>query len=396
MLATGELVNGRYRILHKVGQGGMSVVYLARDEVENRQWAVKEVRREGVQDFRVVEQGLITETNMLIRLNHPNLPRIVDVIENEERFLIVMDFIDGISLKDRLGETGVFFQEDVIRWGKQLCDVLSYLHSQEPPIIYRDLKPANIMLKPDGNIELIDFGTAREYKTGNQEDTINIGTVGYAAPEQYGGMGQSDARTDIYCLGVTLYQLVTGKNPCEPPYLIVPIRHWNPELSAGLEAVILKCTQTDPVDRFQSCDEVYQALEQWCGDGWDMDGGNVRPRKPGFLERLFGGRSGKGRATQPSGTEMPAEQYRGDAQGWQDEVSGWQERPAGWQEEPAGGQDRASGWQPDAARYQGEAPGGQASYGEDDTALLLPKESVPVGRFVLIKDIVEIHTDEVI
>ena len=110
----------------------------------------------------------------------------------------------------------------MIKWAKQLCDVLGYLHSQNPPIIYRDMKPANIMLKPDGNVVLIDFGTAREYKENNIEDTTCLGTMGYAAPEQFGGMGQTDARTDIYCLGATMYHLVTGMNPCEPPYEIRP------------------------------------------------------------------------------------------------------------------------------------------------------------------------------
>ena len=119
------------------------------------------------------------------------------------------------------------------------------------------------MLKPDGNISLIDFGTAREYKEKNLADTTCLGTVGYAAPEQFGGMGQTDARTDIYCLGATLYHLVTGKNPCEPPYEIRPIREINPNLSSGLERIILKCTQRDPNDRYQSAAELMYALEHY-------------------------------------------------------------------------------------------------------------------------------------
>lgn len=146
---------------------------------------------------------------------------------------------------------------------KQLCDVLGYLHSQNPPIIYRDMKPANIMLKPDGNITLIDFGTAREFKEKNLADTTCLGTMGYAAPEQFGGMGQTDGRTDIYCLGATLYHLVTGKNPCEPPYEIRPIREINPSLSGGLERIILKCTQPNPANRYQNAAELMYALEHY-------------------------------------------------------------------------------------------------------------------------------------
>ena len=263
MLEIGSLVDGKYKILNKVGQGGMSVVYLAMNEKANKQWAVKEVRKDGVLDFESVKQGLVAETDILKKLNHPNLPSIIDVIDTEDSFIIIMDYIQGNSLNRALEEFGAQPQEMVIAWAKQLCDVLGYLHSRTPAIIYRDMKPANVMLKPDGNITLIDFGTAREYKEKNLADTTCLGTVGYAAPEQFGGMGQTDARTDIYCLGATLYHLVTGMNPCEPPYEIKPIREINPTLSSGLERIIQKCTQRNPEDRYQSCAELMYALEHY-------------------------------------------------------------------------------------------------------------------------------------
>ena len=263
MLEIGSLVDGKYKILNKVGQGGMSVVYLAMNEKANKQWAVKEVRKDGIKDFEVVKQGLVAETDILKKLNHPHLPSIIDVIDTEDSFIIIMDYIQGNSLNKALDEYGAQPQEYVIDWAKQLCDVLGYLHSRTPAIIYRDMKPANIMLKPDGNVTLIDFGTAREFKEKNLADTTCLGTVGYAAPEQFGGMGQTDARTDIYCLGATLYHLVTGMNPCEPPYEIKPIREINPALSSGLERILLKCTQRDPNDRYQSAAELMYALEHY-------------------------------------------------------------------------------------------------------------------------------------
>ena len=263
MLEIGSLVDGKYKILNKVGQGGMSVVYLAMNEKANKQWAVKEVRKDGVKDFEVVKQGLVAETDILKKLSHPNLPSIIDVIDTEDSFIIIMDYIQGNSLNKALEEFGAQPQENVIEWAKQLCDVLGYLHTRTPPIIYRDMKPANVMLKPDGNVTLIDFGTAREFKEKNLADTTCLGTVGYAAPEQFGGMGQTDARTDIYCLGATLYHLVTGMNPCEPPYEIRPIRQINPALSSGLERIIMKCTQRDPNDRYQSAAELMYALEHY-------------------------------------------------------------------------------------------------------------------------------------
>ena len=263
MLEIGSLVDGKYKILNKVGQGGMSVVYLAMNEKANKQWAVKEVRKDGVLDFESVKQGLVAETDILKKLSHPNLPSIIDVIDTEDSFIIIMDYVQGNSLNRALEEFGAQPQEMVIAWAKQLCDVLGYLHSRTPAIIYRDMKPSNVMLKPDGNITLIDFGTAREYKEKNLADTTCLGTVGYAAPEQFGGMGQTDARTDIYCLGATLYHLVTGMNPCEPPYEIKPIREINPRLSSGFERIIQKCTQRNPEDRYQSCAELMYALEHY-------------------------------------------------------------------------------------------------------------------------------------
>ena len=263
MLEIGSLIDGKYKILNKVGQGGMSVVYLAMNEKANKQWAIKEVRKDGVKDFEIIKQGLVAETDLLKKLSHPSLPSIIDVIEGPDTFLIVMDYIQGNPLSKALEEYGAQPQEYVIEWAKQLCDVLEYLHTRTPPIIYRDMKPANIMLKPDGNICLIDFGTAREFKEKNLADTTCLGTVGYAAPEQFGGMGQTDARTDIYCLGATLYHLVTGRNPCDPPYEILPIRQVNPALSSGLERIIQKCTQRNPDDRYQSCAELMYALENY-------------------------------------------------------------------------------------------------------------------------------------
>lgn len=263
MLQIGSLVDNKYKILSVVGRGGMSVVYLAINERANKTWAVKEVRKDGVCDFEAVKQGLVVETDMLKRLNHPHLPSIIDVIDTEDSFLIVMDYIEGKSLQSVLKSGGAQPEERVLEWGKQLCDVLGYLHSRQPAIIYRDMKPANIMLKPDGNITLIDFGTAREFKNRAMvEDTTCLGTRGYAAPEQFGGRGQTDARTDIYCVGATLYHLLTGHSPAEPPYEIKPLGYWNPQyIGTGIEKVILKCCQQDPDARYQNCAELMYALE---------------------------------------------------------------------------------------------------------------------------------------
>lgn len=263
MLEIGSLVDGKYKILNVIGHGGMSVVYMAINEKANKTWAVKEVRKDGRLNFEEVKQGLTVETNMLKKLRHENLPSIIDVIEDEDAFIIVMDYIEGKPLSDAIQEHGAQSQEDVLKWAKQLCKVLGYLHSQTPAIIYRDMKPSNVMLKPDGNLVLIDFGIAREYKEQNLADTTCLGTIGYAAPEQFGGRGQTDARTDIYCLGATLHHLITGQDPCKPPYTRYPIRHYNASLSTGLEKILVRCTQDNPEERYQSCAELLYDLEHY-------------------------------------------------------------------------------------------------------------------------------------
>ena len=262
MLEIGSVVDGKYKILSEIGHGGMSVVYLAINERANKTWAVKEVRKDGTADFATVQQGLVAETEMLKKLSHPHLPSIIDVIDREDSFLIVMDYIEGKSLESVLKHSGAQSPDKVIEWAKQMCDVLGYLHSRTPPIIYRDMKPANIMLKPDGSTVLIDFGTAREFKTGRIEDTTCLGTRGYAAPEQFGGRGQTDARTDIYCLGATIYHLLTGHSPCEPPYEIKPLGYWNPDFDgSGFEKLVMRCTRQNPDERYQNCAELMYALE---------------------------------------------------------------------------------------------------------------------------------------
>ena len=277
MLQIGSYVDGKYKVLSMIGQGGMSVVYLALNEKANKTWAIKEVRKDGTQDFTTVKQGLIVETNILKSLNHKYLPSIIDVIDDGDSFLIVMDYIQGKSLdkilKVSLEQDGLpIALDDVISWGKQLCEVFYYLHTRPTPIIYRDMKPGNVMLKPDGEICVIDFGTARTFKQGNLEDTTCLGTPGYASPEQYGGNGQSTPKSDIYCLGATLHHLITGRNPSATPFNFPKITQCRPTLVdevnredmnklLGLEMIIEKCTQYEPEDRYEYCLEMLYDLE---------------------------------------------------------------------------------------------------------------------------------------
>ena len=259
MAEIGSVIDNKYEILKELGRGGMSIVYLAMDKRLNKQWAVKEIRKKGSgKNDEIVVNSLLAEANMMKRLDHPALPRIVDIIDNGITIYVVMDYIEGESLDKILNEYGAQSEELVIGWAKQLCDALSYLHSQKPSIIYRDMKPANVMLKPEGNIKIIDFGIAREYKEQNLADTTVLGTKGYAPPEQYSG--QTDPRSDIFAIGMTMHHLLTGIDPRNgEPY--APVRQWNPELSEGIEMIIDKCVQPAAENRYQSCEDLLYDLE---------------------------------------------------------------------------------------------------------------------------------------
>ena len=280
MLEIGQVIEGKYKIEKMLAHGGMSNIYICRNILTDREWVIKEAKSEEGD----MMQSLIVEANVLKMLNHPKLPQIIDIIKDDKMFLIVMEYVPGKSLKDLLAG-GARSEAEVIDWGIQLCDVFGYLHSMNPPIIYRDLKPANIILQPNGQIKLIDLGTARAYKMNSTEDTICLGTKGYAAPEQYGKLGQTDPRTDIYTIGATLFHLVTGKHPQDCPAEFPMIRNINPALSEGLENIIAKCAQTNPGMRYQNCVELREDLLKEASAG----SGASKAAMVGFFASLFCG-----------------------------------------------------------------------------------------------------------
>jgi hypothetical protein len=251
------LFEGKYRILGTLGQGGMGRVYLAENIKLGSLWAIKQISK-----THAAGSAFPAESNILRKLNHPSLPRIFDIVEDESSYYIIVDYIEGESLDKKLREYGSFPEETVLEWAKQICDVLVYLHEFKPnPIIYRDLKPSNIILTGDGTIKLIDFGIAREYKKESSGDTIYIGTRGYAAPEQYGS-GQTSAVTDIYSFGVTVYEILTGEGPASNSAGIKQGLYGHSRISTEMMHIIEKCTRIDPSQRFQSSRELLECLNK--------------------------------------------------------------------------------------------------------------------------------------
>ena len=208
----------------------------------------------------VVYDSVMQETHMMMKLEHPCIPHIIDLIENENYLFIIREYVEGRTLNSIVGENGPMPVETAINIAKEICGTLHYLHTLTPPHIHRDIKPANIILALDGTVKLIDFGIMRLYDPKKTMDTVWLGTKGYAAPEQYGGLGQTDVRTDIYGLGMTLFSLVTGINPNDPPYEIKPIRQINPALPKRLDEIICKCIEPNPDKRYQSATLLLTAL----------------------------------------------------------------------------------------------------------------------------------------
>lgn len=262
-LQEGSLLGGRYEILEIVGKGGMGTVYRARDNRLEIIVAVKEMqeRAETSHELEAAVRQFEREAKLLAQLTHPNLPRVTDYFVDGTRWYLIMEFIQGSTLESRLRECEgqPLPLMDVLSWGIQLADVLDFLHTQNPPIVFRDMKPANVMLQQDGVIRLIDFGIARRFQAGATKDTLLYGSPGYSPPEQY-GRSQTDPRCDIYALGATLHHLLTGRDPAITPFKFPPLRSLSTAFPPSLETLIARCVEMEPEKRVQSAAEVRDSL----------------------------------------------------------------------------------------------------------------------------------------
>jgi serine/threonine protein kinase len=274
-LESGALLHDRYRIVSLIGQGGMGAVYLCQDvRLPGRSCAVKEIRLplglspdsgkgESGQGEKAVRAQFHREASTLARLDHPNLPKVSDFFSVEDRDYLVMDYVPGTDLLEVVREARrkgrALPEAQVLGWMEQLCDALSYLHRRDPPVLHRDVKPANVKLTPEGTIKLVDFGLVRPLDAGRETTFTGLrgmGSLPYTPLEQYGEVADhTDVRSDIYALGATLYHLLTGSEPpsAQEVFLrseaLVPPRRLNPELSTVTEGVILAAMASHPSGR---------------------------------------------------------------------------------------------------------------------------------------------------
>ena len=305
---SGEVLQGRYMILGTLGVGGFSSVYRARDlrfPSVTRLCAVKEmvISTDDPEMRQLTIKSFEREAGMLATLNHPAIPDIYDYFTDGNRSYLVLEFVPGQNLQQWLDETDEYLDEQkALDWALQVCDALAYLHSQKPqPVIFRDLKPSNIMLDPYNHIRLIDFGIAKLFEASEDKGTM-IGTAGYTPPEQY--RGEATPAVDVYGLGATIHHLLTRQDPRqETPFTFSerPIRAANPGISRAFEAIIMRCLAYDPKDRFPDAMALREALlvlSRSDGDDVDLD------------QRLGLGLKESGRGFDAADTGMPAATLR--------------------------------------------------------------------------------------
>src|ERR1700691_5989340 len=261
MIAPNTIVGGRYRVIKPLGGGGMKLVYLAEDlRLASRECALAEMvdtftspetQKQAVAAFQ-------READMLAQLSNEHIPRVFDRFSDENHHYLVMEYIDGITLEQKLQNAGGKLPEsEVIEVAMQVLETLEYLHELDPPVIYRDLKPSNVMLTPVGQAKLIDFGIARHFAP--LINATMIGTQGYAPPEQY--RGRVEIRSDLYALGATMHQALSGRDPAnEPPFSFPPLRKLCPDLNPALAAVVDQALAYDVVNRMRDATEFKRRL----------------------------------------------------------------------------------------------------------------------------------------
>ena len=304
----------RYRIVRRLGRGGLGAVFLCEDlRLPSRMWAIKQmhVPDPGMQEhFR---ETFEREAAILARIRHPNLPLVVDFFEENDCVYLVMEYVQGENLADHVRRVGRLPEADAFAYGLMIADLLVFLHGQRPPLIFRDLKPENVMLSPERTVKLVDFGLARRFVPGKRSgDALPSGSVGYAAPEQWGETVQPDERSDVYSWGATMVYLLCGKVP-SPVFPLAPLRDLEPSLTEAGRTILARCVKARPSDRYADAATLSRDVERHLDCVREPGGGeDVAPPIVCEIERSSAPASDAEREALQDGSQRP---HAGDAPG---------------------------------------------------------------------------------
>ena len=248
-----KIWNHQYEQIRKIGEGASGIVMLARDLHLNRLVAIKKM--EQIREIR-------REMELLKALKHPGLPDIYDYFEEDAHGFLVMEYVEGVTLKEYLEQQGKPELTQAVSWMAEILDILGYLHEQHPAVVYRDLKPANVIIQENGHLKLIDLGGAFFRCHNQSEYRVSVGTPGYSAPELWNGI-HADVACDIFSFGAVSHELLTGVNPLKPPYDRRPVRQYDRRIPVALEYMVRKCTRENMKERYASVQEVQKAMEDY-------------------------------------------------------------------------------------------------------------------------------------
>lgn len=267
-LQNGEkILNGRYEILKCIHSKGMANVYIVQDTNLGKQWCLKEIRKSEAGKKNIEYISLLQEANILRTLNHERIPRITTIDDEGDSLFVIMDFLDGVTLKDFVNEKGRIPEQMAVKWMLQIVQTMGYLHSEKSnkkPIFYRDMKPDNVMIRSNGVVNIFDFGISVRVESKDQLPDYTLGTPGYVAPEQKKKNLPVDLRSDIYSMGMTFYFMLTGVDP--RGFIgekLKPISDWSPDVSPALIDIVEKCIKEDPNERYQNCEELQYDIENY-------------------------------------------------------------------------------------------------------------------------------------
>ncbi|MEQ8168632.1 MAG: serine/threonine-protein kinase, partial [Candidatus Eremiobacterota bacterium] len=292
-LETGTVLDEIYRVVKLLGKGSMGNVYLVERIEDNKKFVVKELNfsQESGLDSSSAKEIFRREAEFMENFDHPGLPKTYGVFSQNGKEYLTMDYIEGKTLEEIINTSKKPVEKNkAITWTIQIAEIIDYLHNSfQKPLVYRDLKPSNIIINPEGKPVLVDFGIARYYNPDKTSDTFNYGTPGYAAPEQYKGKGQSTPQSDIFGLGVILFQMLTKYNPSLKPLQFPSIKNLNPLIDETLEGIVLKAIQLDPLKRYISMAEFKEVLRKYHKEIPSKSGKEeITEKGPGTYKNLTG------------------------------------------------------------------------------------------------------------